>query len=138
MLYIGIDPGKHTGYAVWDSKKQKLIDLRTLHLHQALNAVITEHLTNEVVVVFEDARMRKWFGEGTQAEIMAKSQGAGSVKRDCTIWEEMLEDYGIAYIKLAPQKGMTKKSAEDFKLDTGWQGKTSNHARDAAMLVLGR
>ena len=33
---------------------------------------------------------------------------------------------------------MTKWSAEVFADMTGWKGRTSNHARDAALLVYGR
>ena len=36
MIYIGIDPGTHTGVAVWDSKAQVFIELATIPIHQAL------------------------------------------------------------------------------------------------------
>lgn len=139
MIWIGIDPGEHTGFAVWDSKKKSFLDVRTLHLHQALNGVITRSLEEEVTVVFEDARQRKYLPrEKNVSEYRGKLMGAGSICRDCTIWEETLKDYGIKYHALPPQRGMTKLSEDYFKTLTGWTGRTSNHARDAAMLVLGR
>ncbi len=66
-----------------------------------------------------------------------KQQGAGSVKRDCKIWEDFLTDLDIPFEMVAPRKGMTKYSAAAFKKLTGYEGKTSEHARDAAMLVFG-
>lgn len=139
MIWIGIDPGEHTGFAVWDSKKKSFLDVRTLRLHQALNAVITRHLDEDVTVVFEDARQRKYLPrEKSVSEYRGKLMGAGSICRDCTIWEETLKDYGIKYFAKPPRKGMTKMDEDYFKTLTGWTGRTSNHARDAAMLVLGR
>lgn len=137
MIFIGIDTGTHTGVAVWDSEERQFIDIKTLKLHQALQLVITMckvwHKEN-VVVLFEDARQRKWFGHKANA----KMQGAGSVKRDAAIWEEFCTDYGIAFRALPPAKGQTKLSPDYFKSLTGWKGRTSDHARDAAMIVFGR
>ena len=86
-------------------------------------------------VVFEDARQRKWFGKG---DANAKKQGAGSVKRDCSIWEDFCKDYGIPFRAIPPVKGATKITPEYFKLISHYQGRTSEHSRDAAMLVIGR
>ena len=135
MIWIGIDPGTHTGIAVWDSKQEAFTAIHTLPIHKALAFVLNEFYTNkEVEVLFEDARLRKWYGEQTNAKI----QGAGSIKRDCTIWEEFLTDYKIPFHAIAPHKGMTKMNEEYFKMVAHWDKKTSNHARDAALLVLGR
>ena len=64
--------------------------------------------------------------------------GAGSVKRDAVIWEEFCIDNGIKFFSVPPAKGLTKWSAQTFSEVTGWQGRTSNHGRDAALLVYGR
>jgi hypothetical protein len=137
MIFIGIDTGTHTGVAVWDSDEKKFLEIKTLMLHQALNLVTTMcqiwHKEN-VMVLFEDARQRKWFG----AKSDAKMQGAGSVKRDASIWEEFCSDNQIAFRALPPVKGATKLDPDYFKALTGWTGKTSEHARDAAMIVFGR
>ena len=135
MIYIGIDPGTHTGMAIWDSRKGKFLFLETLSIHRALQVVHHMSMEWEVVVVFEDARQRKWFGEG---DISAKQQGAGSVKRDCSIWEDFCNDYDIRFEARPPIKGATKVTAEYFKMISHYQGRTSSHSRDAAMLVIGR
>lgn len=136
MIYIGIDPGTHTGLAVWDSKLRKLLDVRTLPIHRALQFVKDWKMyIGDIVVVFEDARQRTWFGKG---DVQAKIQGAGSIKRDCSIWEDMCKDYGIVFNAVPPVKGATKLTPEYFKMLTGWEDRTSEHARDAAMLVIGK
>lgn len=144
MIYIGIDPGTHTGVAVWDTREGKFLSLETLPIHRALEMVkkmshpfwhMDKLYHEDIQVVFEDARQRTWFGRG---DIAAKAQGAGSVKRDCSIWEDFCKDYGIPFRAIPPVKGATKVSAEYFKTISGYQGRTSEHARDAAMLVIGR
>lgn len=139
MIYIGIDPGTHTGIAVWDTREGKFLSLRTLLIHRAMTFILTwslkaEETGQEIQVVFEDARQRKWYGN----ESNAKRQGAGSVKRDCSIWEDFCRDYQIPFVAVPPMKGGTKVSESYFKTISGWKGRTSNHARDAAMLVIGR
>ena len=64
--------------------------------------------------------------------------GAGSVKRDCQIWEDFLRAHGIKYEMVAPHQGATKWTADTFARITGYTGRTSNHGRDAAVLVFGR
>lgn len=137
MICIGIDPGTHTGLAVWDTNEGRFLSLETVPIHQALIKVMMwrDRVGHDLQVVFEDARQRKWFGKG---DTNAKAQGAGSIKRDCSIWEDFCKDYQIPVIVVPPKKGCTKLSASYFKAISGWTGKTSNHARDAAMLVIGR
>ena len=138
MIYIGIDPGTHTGVAIWDNKQQDFVELETLPIHQALIKVMMwrDRIGHDLQVVFEDARQRTWFGRDKNTN--AKLQGAGSIKRDCSIWEDFLTDSEIPFRAVPPQKGCTKWTEEYFKMVTGWKGKTSNHSRDAAVLVIGR
>lgn len=132
MIHIGIDPGTHTGLAVWDG--EKFLKIGTYKILDAINIVSTLSDSDEVIVYFEDARQRKWYG----ARSSEKLQGAGSIKRDCAIWEEFLNASDIPFRMIAPSKGCTKMSDERFRSLTGWGKITSNHARDAAMLVFGR
>ena len=135
MICIGIDPGTHTGVAVWDTREGKFLSLETLPIHRAMVEVLNLRIGRDIQVVFEDARQRTWFGKG---DTNAKLQGAGSVKRDCSIWEDFCKDYGIPYWAKPPVKGATKVSAEYFKMVSHYTGRTSEHSRDAAMLVIGR
>lgn len=137
MIYIGIDPGTHTGVAVWDSKEGRFLSLETMPIHIALTRVlaIAERHRDDVQVIFEDARLRTWFGKGN---VSAKAQGAGSVKRDCSIWEDFLTDSEIPFLTTKPGNVATKVTPSWFRKLTGWEGRCSEHARDAAMLVFGR
>lgn len=139
MLYCGIDTGTHTGFAVWDSELRMFRSLETIPLHRALFRVAELAKDNDVCVIIEDARQRKWLPqERNVSESRGRLMGAGSVKRDAVIWEEFCKDYGIKYRMQSPQRGLTKWSKESFKAVTGWTGRTSKHARDAALLVFGR
>ena len=142
MYWAGIDPGEHTGVAMYDGAQ--LVEVTTVQIHRALQMVasfveVAQANGIPVKVVFEDARKRRWLpSEKNASEYRGRLMGAGSVKRDCTIWEDFLKDLGVDFIAQAPRAGMTKLSAETFARLTGWKGRTSNHARDAAMLVYGR
>lgn len=138
MYCIGIDTGKHTGFAVWDTEKRQLDFVDTIPIHEALLHVRSMSWKGNVEVYFEDARQRKWYGTKTAKEDRNKLQGAGSVKRDSTIWEDALKDWGIPFHAVAPKHNVTKMTPEFFRALTGWKGRTSEHARDAAMLVFGR
>lgn len=140
MIYIGIDPGEHTGVAVWDAREGKFLSLETLPIHRAIGEVgfIAEIHKGNVLVVFEDARLRRWFPpEKTEKEYRGKLMGAGAAKRDAKIWEEFLTDYGIPFTAHKPQAGGTKWDKEYWQKVTGWTGRSSEHSRDAALLVLG-
>lgn len=82
----------------------------------------------------EDARKRKWYGRTGRERL----KGAGSICRDSTIWDDFCRELGVDYKMIPPWRNTTKLGAAQFKAITGWQRRTSNHARDAAMLVFGR
>ena len=139
--YIGIDTGTHTGLAVWNAKERKLDQIKTVKIHVAMSVVKSFidmsklSLENETVFIrVEDARKRKWFGKNSNAKL----QGAGSVKRDCTIWEDFLTDLGANFEMVSPANNKTKLNAEQFKRITKYAGQTNEHNRDAAMLVYGK
>jgi hypothetical protein len=134
---IGIDTGVNTGLAVWSKSEKRFVTIETLAIHAAINFingfVSLDDKKSKTLIRVEDARQRKWFGERSTEKL----QGAGSVKRDCKIWEDFLKDLKADFEMVAPKKGMTKMDAARFKQMTGYTGLTSSHARDAAMLVYG-
>lgn len=139
MIYIGIDTGVHTGIAVWDSEKRKFVYLETLKIHEALQ-IVSSYAYKDIplCVRFEDARQRKWipFAKNMTGEL-GRAQGAGYVKAHCQIWEDFLRDKDIPFEMIAPRRNVTKLSAEQFERITGYKARTSEHSRDAAMLVYG-
>lgn len=136
-ILIGIDTGVHTGFAVWHSDTKYLAEVSTLTITQAMERVkmIADIRGKDNIRLFiEDARKRKWFGNAGREKL----QGAGSVKRDSRIWEDWCREQGLQYRMVAPKNNRTKLTASQFKLLTKWMGATSEHARDAALLVFGR
>ena len=131
MIYIGIDPGVNTGVAIWDSGQQKLLQVTSMKILEAMTLIRQYPIK---IVYIEDARQRTWFGSKGR-EVL---QGAGSIKRDCQIWEDFLNDNKIAYYWVAPKDNRTKLSSAQFKVYTGYTGKTNEHGRDSAMLVFKR
>ena len=133
--HIGIDTGVQTGICVWSRFDKRIRHLATVKIHEAMLAVKTWHEQNagQVKVRVEDARKRKWFGDAGRSQL----QGAGSIKRDAKIWEDFLTDLGVEFEMVAPKNNRTKLNAETFKRMTGYAGGSSEHARDAAMLVYG-
>lgn len=131
---VGIDPGTNTGFAVWDTDKQSFDTVESKKIHEALSSVKFLLVSGEIkLVVFEDARLRSWFGRKGKESL----QGAGSIKRDCSIWADYLGDLGVAYKAVKPTVGMTKWDHAQFAKSTGYQGRTNEHGRDAALLVWG-
>ena len=134
-LLIGIDAGKNTGFAVWNTYLKEFRILETILIHQALAKVIVlQNAGYKIKVYVEDARLRKWFGNAGREQL----QGAGSIKRDCTIWEDFLTDLKIDFELVAPKNNKTKLTAQTFKSYTKYQGLTNVHNRDAGMLVFAK
>lgn len=134
MLVIGIDPGVRTGVAI-KTLSGKWLAMRTKSLLEAQILVLEyakkPDYSDGIFLVFEDARKRKRFGSTGRERL----QGAGSVKRDSKIWEEFCQLHRINYAGMMPPKKITDKKF--FNKITGWTGSTSQHARDAAMLIDG-
>lgn len=133
-LIIGIDPGVNTGIAAWNVKDKSFLFIQTVTAVQAEEIVKKMAVEGrQVLVRYEDARLRTWFGKAGREQL----QGAGSIKRDCSRWEEFLTHNEIPFEEVAPRNNRTKMSADEFKKLTGWLSSTNNHGRDAAALIFG-
>ena len=130
---IGIDPGVNTGLAVYSHKKLQLAESCTAVKAECF-VLKTIKEGEDVKLYIEDARKRKWFGSKGR-EVL---QGVGSVKRDSQRWQEFAEHHKIEFELIAPKDNKTKLKSATFKKITGWDGRTNEHGRDAAMLIFGR
>lgn len=137
---IGIDPGVNTGFCVWDMHDGCIRSIASYKIHEAMDAVMIWHQSGELEgVIFEDARLRVWFGSqprGGKSDI-SRLQGAGSVKRDCQIWEDFLTDRKIKFLARSPQSKGAKMDAATFKRVSGCRSGGNEHSRDAFALVAG-
>lgn len=143
-IYIGVDPGVKTGFAILNGLE---LTLHTLSFWDAIKMI--ESKTNDLyffrflydlIVVIEDVTQNKpTFNRNLNYRSNSKvSQNVGQNKRDCQLIIEWCEMNGIEVIKKRPTKNsMTKLNAEVFNKITGYNGKSSQHSRDAAMLIFG-
>ena len=140
MYVIGIDPGKQTGFALWNTETQQFKTVTSMAIHDALTEVERVFVGMPLgIVIVEDARKRLGgFGnmDAEQAKYGAGvREGVGAVKRDSTIWDDFLAARCIPHLMRKPKD--TKLGADNFRRLTGWQGATNEHARDAAGAVFG-
>jgi hypothetical protein len=92
-----------------------------------------DHYRTSVLVVVEDARQI-----GGPAH---QKMGAGSIRRDCSIWDDFLVDLAgetdaLEFIFVKPsRKGLRKLTQEQLTTYTGCELKGSQHARDAVGVI---
>lgn len=131
---IGIDPGVKTGVAIWDREQRRFDSVATSGIIKAIQAIKVCRARDSVEIWFEDCRLRTWVDSRIGRE---RLQGVGSVKRDCSIWQEFCEHYKIPFKMIAPKDIQTKVGSKIFARLTKWNGRTSEHSRDAGMIVFG-
>ena len=132
-IYVGVDPGVSTGLAFWDGHLCKWELIKTTNIIVAMELILEAWEDDKIIeVVVEDARLVRY------KTLAVRAQGAGSIKRDCSVWETFLRRHEIPHSFIRPKKAMTKLDASLFKKITKFEGQTSHHARDAAMLVFQR
>jgi len=133
-MWAGIDPGVKTGVAIWNSFEQEFYEIKTCTMTEAQILVLYYYDIYKDKGGFacriEDARLRKFWPKG-----VGRLQGVGSVKRSSQMWEEFCQVHDIPHMLRAPSS--TKMNAKMFARLTGWTGRTSEHARDAAVSVFG-
>lgn len=136
-IFIGIDPGVKTGLAVWVQDAKRFSNIFSNGIIESMIAVLLfkkENGIENIRVYIENPNLRKWYGSNASK----KQQGAGSIKRDYSIWIEFLQHHDIKYEEVNPKHVLTKLDAKTFASLTGWTIKTNEHSRDAAMLVYGK
>lgn len=131
---IGIDPGTNTGYAVWNVQRGAFDEVECMKVHKVLTELYelwNNNPTSEYLIRIENPNTWKPFGGKRNNAIL---QGAGSIKRDYAILTDALTDWGIPFEGVSLHAAPKKLTAEAFRKLTGWQERTNQHGRDAAML----
>ncbi len=143
-VLVGIDPGIKTGLAI--AEGGKLVRIETVDILDALDEIHAyaneaRYYLRNVTIYIEDPSLNKpVFDRGQHGrKALNIAQKVGSNKRDAQILIAKCKRAGVKLVRVKPVAGpFTKMSAEFFKKQTGWTGRTSQHARDAAGLILGR
>ena len=128
---IGIDCGVNTGMAIVEGGTY--VSIETISITRAINIVsLLIFAGHKVELYVEDPNLRKWYGPNANL----KKQGAGSVKRDYSIWKTYCKENNIKMHPIHPKDvGSLFDNEILFKSATKWGKKCSIHARDAARMV---
>jgi hypothetical protein len=136
---IGIDPDK--GIAVWDTKAKRLLRVSTTSFWEIIDILKESQLWNGGVEVHVEAPyMNKptWITSASRYTQDKVSQNVGANKMKALLIVEFCRRNNISCFERKPNsKSFNKLSAEQFATITGWKDRTSEHGRDAAMLVFG-
>lgn len=138
---VGVDPGVNSGVAVWSCHSKKFLILSTGKAVEAEHYIKTlwDDLRSQgktLMVYVEDVRSLRL---PKHLQNPGRTKGAGSVGRDVQRFLDFLEYNGIPHqaAKLSPKEFRSGDGAW-FKAKTGYEGRTSEHARSAAGLVWGK
>lgn len=130
IIYIGIDPGVTTGFAEIVDGQYTIIMQTTIIA--AMERVIERSKIGDVCLHVENPNMRKYYGNTSRERL----QGAGSIKRDYKIWQELAAHHNIRMFPVSPASiGSQFNSEAIFKAATGYTKKCGIHARDAAKII---
>lgn len=147
MPLIGIDPGLHTGVAV--AIRGKLVKVESMGFWDCINLIRDMRHMGVVVRIEDPGKISAMYSRpesercvdaarNKEAYRSKMAQYVGMNKRDAQLIIEFCKRQGIACIPQKPLRGATSKiDAETFNRYTGWQGKTNEHGRDAAMQIFG-
>ena len=146
MILIGIDPDK--GWAEYDTVTKKLLDVETVDFWGIITRIMTTtQLIGDEAKIYCEAPQKnapvwtkgKTITKDVLAIKMKIAQDVGRNKCKAELIGEYCLRNNIRFEFVKPtKKSLTKLKAEDFKKITGYEGRTSEHGRDAAMLVYGR
>lgn len=134
---IGIDPGIVCGVAVIGRSDGKFSTVQSCKLHELFELILALQPSGTFVYI-ENPNTWVPFRKLAPGVAEMRRSGAGAVKQSYKHIIEFLEDNGIEYRHTRLQGNYKKVTAEWFRNQTGWAGKTNEHGRDAAMLIFGR
>ncbi len=141
MIIIGIDPGVNTGIAVFNHKLlTDLCTIRPFHLTEVLSAIFTDisASSDNLRVIYEDSRLTSpvWSRGTNKAALIKIARNVGQVDAVCSMIVDICEQYNVPCHGISPKNKGKKIGAEEFNKLTGWQKKSNQHERDAAMCVI--
>lgn len=143
---VGIDPPK--GYAVWNSTKRIFEEIITTNFWGIIDKLESLQHINFRVSVFVEApqnnapvwlKNKRNVSEQERRKLSRITQNVGENKRAAILITQKSQRLGFKTYECTPGKGTwTKMKPEMFQRITGYSKRTSEHGRDAAMLVFQR
>ena len=133
---IGIDPGTHTGFAVYDRAFDALVECCALSFWEAFDLLARDYPPSKAEIIVEDCNLNKSvYAARDHKSTTRMREHIGYVKRETALLIEGLERKGYRVVRVRPQSA--KWDADYFQRITKWRGRTNEHARDAAKLCHG-
>lgn len=127
-LVIGIDPGKKTGYAIFDRDEKKLTEVGTLDFWSIYTQFTDRFYPELAEIIIEVPRTkRNW----QKSKHQTTSANIGGIYREA---ELLAEGFKKAGYKVTTQHPKGKLTHEQVTRITKYEGKTNEHNRDAIML----
>ena len=131
-IILGIDPGAHTGIAIFN--RGALYTLVTIAPHQ-----IADYIANALPsrVIFEDSRLTSFMFNQVKSRPAAlkMARNVGEIDAWCRVITSVCADLAIPAHGISPKDKGKKLNAAQFAALTGWSGKSNSHCRDAAMVA---
>ena len=139
MITIGIDPGKHTGVAVFDNQIKQFTNIFDCNTYEAIlflqankeniKQIIIESSSRQSHIWSSDKMNKRSFGR--------RARNTGSVDGKVDIFREFCEKENIELREISPLQKGAKWNKEQFKIFIPeWTKQTNEHQRDAVKLVM--
>jgi hypothetical protein len=136
-MIMGIDPGKHTGIAVYD--QGKFINIFDCNTYEAI-LFLQENKTNIKQVIIESSSRQSHIWntkEMNKGSFGRRARNTGSVDGKVDIFREFCIKENIEIREISPLQKGSKWTKEQFKMFVPeWTKQTNEHQRDAAKLVM--
>lgn len=131
----GIDGGVSTGLAKWDRRNRKFVEILTLDFWAAYEHVLQDDPQTTEIIIEAPRLISPTFSYGESARRKREkiAGNIGGVKRESQLLADGFRRKGFTVTEEKPHG--PKWPDEYFKRVTGWQGRTSQHGRDAGKLV---
>ena len=140
VIDIGVDAGQKTGLAAKELGTQRWVLLKTVSFWGAIDCLreLDEQFTIRRVVVEDPSQNRPVFRRGVPcAQLLKIAQNVGANKSDAKRLIEYCQRQGWSVVTSRPTKrSLTKLDPETFQRLTGITQRTSEHVRDAVMLIV--
>ncbi len=138
-FFLGLDPGRQTGWAVWDAAREVFVEILTADFWKAY-AMVQTYRPAHCCIVIEMPSGATYDHDLDQTPDKARrrekvSRNVGSVQREAQLLAEGLDRLGYTVRRIRPRQ--SKLGARAFRRLTSYAGRTSQHGRDAGMLVFG-
>lgn len=135
---VGIDPGTVTGFAAYDVAERCLTAVTSASFFDVCAMLRALHEGEGVALcVVEDSRSLPIYARNRGARgqaLAAIGRSVGVTDRDTGLWLDLCDRMGIPSRAATPGKRRKWKAA-DLEQITGYEGRTNEHARDAARLA---